>query len=146
MADVGEPRTLRHVCDETSMDQPMAIDRRLADRIHIALPLTYAMDTPGGRFRGKSVTCTISGTGVQFAVPALVPPETRCHLDLVLPQPTRLLSFCARVVWCKPRHRRKHREPFEVGVALTVRETPRQEDLADYYQFIASHLLQRYLR
>lgn len=122
----------------------LSIDERLAERLTIEIPLTYVIALSNGQLQGRTMTINLSGTGVQFPIPWMVPKSIPCHLTLALPTRTEPLMLTGLVVWCRPGSNR-NREAFEVGISLEDPSSGSEEAFAQYCHFVATQLLQRYL-
>ncbi len=124
---------------------PLPIDRRTAERLPLAIPVTYAMILPGELFRGTTTTTNLSGWGVQFTLPKMIGAQTACQIGITLPGQQEPLALVGRVVWCR-RSGEKHGGSYEVGINFIVQDPYGDKMFSRYSQFIASQLLARYLR
>ena len=122
----------------------LGIDDRKAERLSISLPVHYCMQIATGQLQGRSLTTDLSGSGIKFSVPWMVPKGVRCNLNLVLPKQSEPILLTGEVIWCRP-HADRHAEQFEVGVALSVTEESDETAFAHYCHFVASQLLKKYL-
>ena len=121
-----------------------ALDERCAERFVLSLPVTYVMSLERGQLQGRTSTTNLSGTGIAFFVPWIVPKDVRCHVRLTIPPREIPLALTGRVVWCRPAHGRD-KEQFEVGVSLEVNEVGAEESFAYFCHFVAGQLLGKYL-
>ena len=121
-----------------------SIDERLAERLAIAIPLTYVIELSNGQLQGRTVTINLSGTGVQFLIPWMVPKAIPCRLTLLIPMQTEPLTLEGYVAWCRPGMSR-HREAFEVGISFKDAPSGSDAAFAQYCHFVATQLLQHYL-
>lgn len=116
------------------------MDKRRAERLALALPVTYLIEASGGRLEGRTTTIDVGSAGVQMTVPTMVSPQTACQIDLALPGHPEPLSFRGRVAWC-----RVGRRAYEVGIAFTRPSTYTDPTFALLSRFIADLLLRRHL-
>ena len=123
---------------------PAAIDERKAERLALALPVTYAFERAGDRLIGDTETTNVSGGGVQFPIPTAVETGTPCQLYLTLPEQSETLSMSGRVIWCRPA-RNALVESFEVGISCSPQGCDRLT-FERYCHFVAAQLLLKYLR
>ena len=121
-----------------------SIDERLAERLALEIPLTYMMMLSNGQLQGRTVTINVSGTGVHFPIPWMVPKAIPCHLTLVIPTHQEPLRLAGLVAWCRPGTNR-NREAFEVGISFDHPTSDTDTAFAQYCHFVATQLLQRYL-
>ena len=128
---------------DTPPDAPKTIDERKAERLALALPVTYAFAHSGNRLIGDTETTNLSGGGVQFLIPTTVEPGTPCQLYLTLPEQSETLSMVGRVVWCRPA-RHALVESFEVGISCSSEGCDRLT-FERYCHFVATQLLLKYL-
>ena len=119
------------------------IDDRKAERLAVALPITYAFDYPGHDVRGQTTTLNVSGGGIHFAVPTTVPVATPCQVQLTLPDDRAPLAFLGRVSWCRPGEGATNGR-FEVGVAWLISDGCDADAFAKYCHFVAAALLKQY--
>ena len=121
-------------------------ERRTDERLALALAMSYTIGMPSDTMRGATRTYNVSRKGVSFKIPRMVPLMTVCQLSVVLPGQADPVSFLGRVAWCAQRLGGHHREPYLVGVEFTEVELPGHIMVSRYYQYIASHLVMKYLR
>lgn len=120
------------------------IDDRKAERLSLALPITYIFETPGQPLRGQTTTMNLGGGGIQFALSTAVPVSTPCQVQLTLPDHSQPLIFPGRVSWCRASEG-KTNGLFEIGVAWLISDACDAESFARYCHFVASTLLKQYL-
>ena len=120
-------------------------DTRKADRLAVALPLTYVIECGPERLEGHADTIDIGGGGVRFLISRMVSPRTMCQLTLMLPDQTEPLLLTAQVSWCRQVTTRGC-DRFELGVAFVISPADDTAMFGHYCQFIASQLLLKHVR
>lgn len=121
------------------------VDERKAERLPLHLPVAYTLLLPNEFLRGTIETTDISGSGLQFAVPRMVSPQTVCQIDLRLPDAAEPLSFLGRVAWCR-QSQGKQKDLYDIGISLSAFDAYHEGAFARYCQFIATQFLVKYLR
>jgi len=119
------------------------IDERTAERVPVALPVTYAFELPGRRVEGLTNTLDVSGGGMCLTVPHMMASQTPCHVNLKLPDSAEPLTLHGRVAWCRQR-RGKSGQPFEAGITFEQPERYDDPIFSRFSHFIASQLLAKH--
>jgi len=119
------------------------IDERTAERLAVALPVTYAFEFPGRRLEGVTNTIDLSGGGVRLVVPQMIAAQTPCHVNLKLPDQPDPLTLHGHVAWCR-QGRRRSEHAFEVGIIFSQPERYDDPTFGRFSHFIASQLLTRH--
>ncbi|MBI3323717.1 MAG: PilZ domain-containing protein [Candidatus Omnitrophica bacterium] len=136
----------------TTRSQPLPrgalwLDRRKADRIQIAVPLSYRLLMPGRQMQGCTFSANLSGKGVRFVVPWPVAPGTACELRLLLPDDPSAVRLNGQVVRCRAqRDGTSDSGLFELGVAIVASRTTKDAEFARFCQFVACRILERHLK
>lgn len=123
---------------------PLEIDQRQAERLPIKLPIHYTIEGCRDSMSAETITRNMSGGGVEFLIPRMVSPMTRCRLTLRLPQQTPPLVFLGHVSWCR-QGRGKQKHQYEVGVVFFASDSCDEPTFARYCYFIATQLLAKHL-
>ena len=146
MRDRIKPRNTssRKLLHERLITKMTALDERTAERLLISLPVTYTMYFEHGQLQGRTSTTNLSGTGIAFFVPWIVPKDVKCHITLTIPPRELPLALTGRIMWCRPAHE-QDKEQFEVGVSLEGNEAGAEEPFAYFCHFVARQLLDKYL-
>ena len=122
------------------------VDERKADRLPLALSLTYViMDPTGARMEGETKTIDIGGGGVRFAIPNHITLPATCHVRLSVPSQREPLQMTGQIAWSHPRCG-KDPVRWEIGVAFCWTDGRNEVAFARYSRFIASQLLALHLR
>lgn len=141
-----EPTRQSHDTSSASVAARQAwFDERGADRLELVLSLTYRITTKAGPLDGRASTSNISGGGIQLLIPHAVDPQTPCQITFVLPNHTAPISLAGEVVWSRQVGGAR-RPQYEVAVGLAKAAGTNPEAFACYCQFVASHLLMKYVR
>ncbi len=120
------------------------LDRRIAERLPLALEVAYDIEAGHRTVSGTARTVDVSGLGFRMVLPQLVAPRASCRLRVTLPDGATL-PLEGRIVWCRPRPETSP-AVFETAIAFTPPASPHDAIFAQYSQFIAAQLLASYLR
>lgn len=119
-------------------------DQRKAERIAVALPLTYVIECGTEQLEGRASTIDVGGGGVRFLISRMVSPQTRCRLTLTLPGRAEPLLLTAQVSWCRKVSVRG-RDQCEVGAGFVLSPEDDTAAFGHYCQFIAGQILLKHV-
>lgn len=119
-------------------------DKRRAERLALACPIAYRIDTPRQPLEGSTKTVDLSSAGVQIVISDMVSPQTACQLTITLPEHPEPLTFRGRVTWCRI-GKGKNSRTYETGIEFSKPSTYADPTFALLCRFIATRLIRKNL-
>ena len=124
--------------------QDLFSDKRRAERLPLACPVAYRIETSREPVEGNTKTIDLSSAGIQLIIPEMVSPQTACQLTITLPEHPEPLTFRGRVAWCRIA-KGKNSRAYETGIEFSKPSTYTDPTFALLCRFIATRLIRKSL-
>ena len=128
--------------DATEM-HVLSVDQRTAERLPLALTLSYTIRCGSDQITGSGKTITVSGAGVEFSTPQMIAATSPCQITLTMPDRPEPLVLFGQIGWCR---QRRGARSGSYAVGATFSPVRNEATFAQYCHFIAAELLKRYLQ